>query len=113
MSNEVNLILSRRKEESVAFRQIDKVKRVAYMSLAGCVFVTLLFFVLNFTSGLSSLTQKETDLNQQLQVSQKKIIKLSFIRDRLHNVTSLANAHSKYESLIAQISDALPIDSNF
>lgn len=113
MSKEVNLISSRRKEESLSFRHATKIKRISYVMLGICVLISIALFGLNSTSELGSLTSKESTLSQTLLSSKKKIIKIGLIRDRLSSISSLGNSQSSYNDVITSVSHALTSDSSF
>jgi len=113
MSKEVNLISSRRKEESVSYRQVALIKKISYTTVGVCVLITIGLFGLNSISSIQNLSQKEKDLSQTLFSYQKKIVSIALIKDRLTSINQITSASSPYEDVIQEISSALSKDASF
>lgn len=113
MSKEVNLIASRRKESSATYRQAGTIKKIAFALLIFCVIASVALFSINSTSDLGGLTQKEKSLSQTLLVSQKKIVKIALIKERLSSIAMLTKNNASYEDLLVSVSNALSKDSAF
>ncbi len=113
MSKEVNLISSRRKESSISYRQAGNIKKVAYIFLGLCVIASVGLFVLNSTSELGTLSKKEDSLNQTLHTQQKKIVKMTLIKDRIESISDIQKKSKSYEDILVNVSSALPQDSKF
>lgn len=109
MSNEINLLYSKKQQRLNAFASKARVARLIAVGLLFLVAASsIVLFLLVIASPLPSLAQKQKSLEDTLKTSHDKIVNLTLASIRLSDIKSIFSKRSHYGDYLKALRDILP-----
>ncbi len=108
MNRQINLVSHKKKNVFNRDRLLHGAQYISRFSIVFVVVSAIGLFIVNRSGTLPILEQQDKTFTTNLTYVQQKIIKFLLIRERLHNVDPLLNNGSRIDTILTQISSALP-----
>ena len=110
MSNNINLLPSKKKSNQFEDKLLKKGKQISIIFLVITAISSALVFLFSFDSSLSRITQQKNNTLTNLSFTHGKVAKYLLIKDRLDSISTIIQNRSSYDTIIAAIKQQLPDD---
>jgi len=108
MSDDINLLLDRKRQSSSKTGRVARLRVAAGISLSVVVLSAIILLILNKLSGIDVLLQQEQRDTAKISSQQKIVGKLLLLQSRLTDINSIFMTRSSPDVFIQQITAGMP-----
>ncbi|MCL5434901.1 MAG: hypothetical protein M1405_00745 [Patescibacteria group bacterium] len=110
MSNDINLVSNKDEASLKEKRRLKQVRMIAVVSLVVTALVSVLIFIINSQTSLSSIKKDEDSTLSNISYLNKKAAKLAIVNERLKNISDILQKRKNYTNAINTLLQLMPPD---
>ncbi len=108
MSNDINLVSNKDEASLKEKRRLRQVRVIAVVSLVVVALASVLIFIINSQTSLSSIKKDENSTLANISYLNKKAAKLAIVNERLKNISDILQKRKNYTSAINTLLQLMP-----
>ncbi|MCL6096445.1 MAG: hypothetical protein M1444_02050 [Patescibacteria group bacterium] len=110
MSNDINLVSNKDEAFLKEKRRLKQVRTIAVVSLVVTALASVLIFIINSQTSLSSIKKDENSTLSNISYLNKKAAKLAIVNERLKNISDILQKRKNYTNAINTLLQLMPPD---
>lgn len=108
MNNDINLISNKDVASLKAKKRLKQTRTIAIVSLVIVTLLSIIVFIINTQTSLSSIKKDENSTLQSISYLNKKTAKLAIINNRLKDISNILEKRKNYTSAINTLLQLMP-----